>query len=142
LLPLCQQTNTHFSKFLKNFIIGRPLKESNSSKQKCLRKYNTFGRADYFLRSPLRFSTGHCKFRNNSSKTKKNRVILRAYPNPDTSGFALASYSFALLKDPDVSGNGAQRSESRCIGTLRWPDSSALRLPLRLIQGKLSLASE
>jgi len=31
--------------------------------------------------------------------------------------------------------NGAQRSESRCIGTLHWPDSSALRLPLRLRSG-------
>ncbi len=42
--------------------------------------------------------------------------------------------------------NGAQRSEVeeplRWESPLRWPDSSALRLPLRLIQGKLSFASE
>jgi len=57
---------------MRNFIIGRPLKESNPRKQKCLRKYNAFGRANYFLRCPDRFPQRPVNFATIHPKPQEN----------------------------------------------------------------------
>jgi hypothetical protein len=62
IVPLATTLSTNKYSFLKNFIIGRSLKGHNSSKQKCLRKYNTFGKADYFFNLPYGFPQGPVNF--------------------------------------------------------------------------------
>ena len=92
-----------FSEFPGNFIIGPCVSEYNSSNQKCLRKYNTVTKTNYFFRPLHRFSHSPVNFTMVSSKPEM-KSIQKAGDGNRTHMTSLEGWSFTIKLHPRVAG--------------------------------------